>query len=537
MYARVRYMTILAIVALTQTGLALDVPWAPMASESEYLLDVPNLYNAGGVEHSWADTPFRDPGQRSLAAFRTEMAQAGRYGGGLNWDSLPVGAEVASGAGMALDIQGLPFAIRIHSTTNGKSIKVIEWELPPANPTASGAVSGTRFLGALDARDPQEWMLEFDVPADYALRGFGVVLTNSGWNNGSASIVFYHGDTPIAEFGWADGVWFPDHSTDDNFVGYWSSEAITAVQIIADENVVLGRLDDLGLILVPKPKTATALYPQDGDVNVPQDVTLVWSAGYKAAQHAVYFGADKTAVAEATAASTGLYHGVQALEETSFPPGPLDWNKTYYWRIDEVNEAGAAGLSKGSVWSFTTANFLVIDDFEGYGDEEGSRIYETWIDGWINGTCSQVGNLLMPFAERTIIHEGRQSMPVDYNNVKPPFYSEAVRTWDTPQDWTVHEVSTLTLYFRGSVGNQAAPLYVGIEDSSRHLAVKTYPDNTALAATQWTAWKIPLRDFSTAGVRLTAIKKLYLGVGDRGNPVAGGSGRLYLDDIRVTKPD
>jgi hypothetical protein len=37
-------------------------------------------------------------------------------------------------------------------------------------------------------------------------------------------------------------------------------------------------------------------------------------------------------------------------------------------------------------------------------------------------------------------------------------------------------------------------------------------------------------------VNLAKAKKLYIGVGDRKNPVPGGSGRLYLDDIRVTKP-
>jgi hypothetical protein len=50
----------------------------------------------------------------------------------------------------------------------------------------------------------------------------------------------------------------------------------------------------------------------------------------------------------------------------------------------------------------------------------------------------------------------------------------------------------------------------------------------------WTEWKIPLSSFT--GVNLAKVKKLYVGVGDRKTPVADGSGRIYIDDLRVTKP-
>jgi hypothetical protein len=55
-----------------------------------------------------------------------------------------------------------------------------------------------------------------------------------------------------------------------------------------------------------------------------------------------------------------------------------------------------------------------------------------------------------------------------------------------------------------------------------------------VTTTTWTQWKIPLS--SLAGVNLAKVKKLYLGIGDRRSPVVGGAGRLYIDDIRVTKP-
>jgi hypothetical protein len=80
--------------------------------------------------------------------------------------------------------------------------------------------------------------------------------------------------------------------------------------------------------------------------------------------------------------------------------------------------------------------------------------------------------------------------------------------------------------------NSAASLYVAVEDSASKVAVASDP---ALAnAAAWTQWKIPLSSF--AGVNLAKVKKLYIGVGDRANPVADGTGRVYIDDIRVIKP-
>jgi hypothetical protein len=83
-------------------------------------------------------------------------------------------------------------------------------------------------------------------------------------------------------------------------------------------------------------------------------------------------------------------------------------------------------------------------------------------------------------------------------------------------------------------GNSPDKLYVAVEDSAGKTAVAANPDPAAVLTTAWTEWKIPLS--SLTGINLAKVKKLYIGVGDRANPVADGSGRLYIDDIRVTKP-
>jgi hypothetical protein len=52
--------------------------------------------------------------------------------------------------------------------------------------------------------------------------------------------------------------------------------------------------------------------------------------------------------------------------------------------------------------------------------------------------------------------------------------------------------------------------------------------------TTWQEWNIKLSDFTT--VNLDGVKKIYIGFGDRAAPVQGGSGALYVDDIRACPP-
>ena len=287
------------------------------------------------------------------------------------------------------------------------------------------------------------------------------------------------------------------------------------------------------------PLSARSPEPAQGAVDVRQIPTLRWAKGDQAAKHDVYFGTDQAAVAGATTATTGTYRGRQALEATTYAPteAPLEWGKTYYWRVDEVNDAAADSPWKGSVWSFTTANFLVVDDFEGYNDDLDAQttIFDTWIDGFTNKLSgSTVGNITAPFAEQKVVHSGKQAMPMAYDNTKSPYYSETERTWDQPQNWTINGVTTLVLFVQGLASNTPNPLYVVVEDKAGKSAVMVNPDAALLTKTQWTQWQIPLTSFT--GVNMAAVKKMCLGVGSRTASKPGGNGIVYLDDIRVVKP-
>jgi len=203
--------------------------------------------------------------------------------------------------------------------------------------------------------------------------------------------------------------------------------------------------------------------PADGAEDVKPSVVLGWDAGAVAASHEVYFGTDADAVANATTASPE-YKGPKALGEESYDPGILTLNTAYYWRIDEVNAASTDSPWAGNVWSFTTGDFFVIDDFEDY-DAADNQIWFSWHDGlgagapgtpgYVagNGTGSAVGDeTTLSYTEETIVNGGLQSMPLVYDNNKQGFskYSEVEYTLPDQRDWTAEGVKELSIWFRGN---------------------------------------------------------------------------------------
>jgi hypothetical protein len=260
----------------------------------------------------------------------------------------------------------------------------------------------------------------------------------------------------------------------------------------------------------PKPASAAAgINPQ---------VTLSWRPGREAAAHKVYLSTDKQAVIAGTAtAATASSPSYEAAVELA---------QTYYWKVVEVNDAKTPNSWESDVWSFSTGSFLAVDDFESYTDNQGSRIYEAWIDGLTTGLSgSIVGHDPAPFAERIVVHGGRQSMPLFYDNTKAPRLSEAQRTFQVAQDWTQYGITTLVVYFRGDAANGPAPLYVKIND-------KKVLCNGGAAVTALPLWKQWNIDLASAGTNLKSVKSLTIGVGDG---AAAGKGVLYIDDILLYK--
>jgi len=262
--------------------------------------------------------------------------------------------------------------------------------------------------------------------------------------------------------------------------------------------------------------------PVDGVSTDSARVTLAWRAGREAASHEVSLGTDSTAMSV-----------IGTTDETSLDAGALDYGTTYFWRVDEINEAETPARYAGNVWSFTTPGYGTVDDFDQYNDN-CNRIFFAWADGLGhnggteidgcdvpasngNGGGSIVGNDQAPFAEQAIVTAGSsQSLPFNYDNAFGP--SEA-RLSLPGQDWTASGVQTLALAFFGTAGNTGT-LYVKINNSK----VVYDLDPADIARSSWQAWNIDLT--SVGG--LQNVTSLTIGVDG-----TSAAGMLYIDDIRL----
>ncbi|MHC4644759.1 MAG: LamG domain-containing protein [Planctomycetota bacterium] len=292
--------------------------------------------------------------------------------------------------------------------------------------------------------------------------------------------------------------------------------------------------------------------PFDGESEVLRDIILTWKPGDYAILHDVYFGTGWDDVNDANSTlpvGTSVYKGRHILGANSYDPGILDLETTYYWRVAEVNDFNSDSPWRGNVWTFKTANFLIVDNMESYDAVSGSgnEIFDTWDDGFVNWTGAQVA---LEYASGGTIRSGRQSMKLGYNNAMGVYkYAEIDANTTGPQpgnleigkDWTDGDVKALTLFFYGTPGNDAnEQMYVALEDSAGHIAIVEYgslgEDMNDIRQEEWHQWDMALSDFADAGVTITDVNKIRIGFGDRDNPVVGGSGTIFFDDIRLYVP-
>ena len=320
--------------------------------------------------------------------------------------------------------------------------------------------------------------------------------------------------------------------TEEHWRGYMSDVRLYSKALTVDEIKQAMRSDSL-LAWDPDPANGST-------TNIGDAIPLIWSPGDNVSEHAVYFGTDKDAVNNADVSeTTGVYRGRQTATIYS-PPEGVEWGGgPYYWRVDEHNTD--ATVFKGKIWSFAVTDYLTVDDFESYdnvnpapGEPGLNRIFDKWIDGY--GTLTNgavVGNPMPPYAERTVVHGGAQSMNYAYDNVGKT--SEATLTLAHsagsgqayPRDWTAEGVTKLSLWVRGNAANTADRIYVALNGT----AVVYHDDASATQLAGWNEWLIDLAAF---GVGLTNVNTMTIGVGTQNAPSpGGGTGTMYFDDIRL----
>ena len=271
------------------------------------------------------------------------------------------------------------------------------------------------------------------------------------------------------------------------------------------------------------PVSARKPSPKSETPDVAINATLSWRAGREAAEHNVYISMDQLAVLNGTAP-------VVSVGQASYGPLSLDLGSDYFWRVDEVNNTEATPLWQGDTWSFSTKDYLVVDDFESY-NEDSNLVYATWSDGYenpeVNG--SAMGYISGASLETDTVHDGKQSVPLMYDNSVASLSEVTLNPSDLPigRDWTKGGATALVLWFYGDPNNAATEqMYVKVSGAK----VVYEGDPGSITAQRWNLWIINL---TSLGISQNNVTTLTIGFERTG--ATGGSGKVLIDDIRLYK--
>ncbi len=277
------------------------------------------------------------------------------------------------------------------------------------------------------------------------------------------------------------------------------------------------------------PVSARKPSPESEATDVALNATLSWRAGREAAEHNVYISTDRFAVLNGTAP-------VETVGQASYGPLSLDLGSDYFWRVDEVNNAEANPLWQGDTWSFSTQDYLVVDDFESYNEiatgEPGSNlVYATWLDGYDNPSVngSAMGYTSGASLETETVHGGDQSVPLIYDNSVASLSEVTLNPSDLPigQDWTQRGATTVVMWFYGDPNNAATEqMYVKVNGAK----VVYDGDPSNITTQQWNMWAI---DLTSLGISQNNVATFIIGFERTG--ATGGSGTVLFDDIRLYK--
>ena len=278
--------------------------------------------------------------------------------------------------------------------------------------------------------------------------------------------------------------------------------------------------------------------------------TLTWTAGFYARKtlgHDVYIGTVLADVTSATpAAPSGVYKGRQ--NAASYLGTNLSMGKPTYWRIDEINDYNLpAKWWKGTIWSFTIPNYVLIDNFSSYGTN--ADLWAKWIDGHTGVAgyrctlnCGSRISLLTAQMQYSYANDGSYSGQT--------LWSEIARSYPSGVDFRTGGgapgTEALSMTYKGAADNNTnVPydrMYVILRDTDAdtggHEALVNNWDPNAAKVTSG-EWDIDLDDFTGLTVAgKMPIKRMLLGFGvplhHFGDP--GGTGVVIFDNMRIYQP-
>ncbi|MHC4531047.1 MAG: LamG-like jellyroll fold domain-containing protein [Planctomycetota bacterium] len=269
--------------------------------------------------------------------------------------------------------------------------------------------------------------------------------------------------------------------------------------------------------------------PDNGDTDVPFDTVLNWIPGAQAVTHQLYFSTDFAEVNERSIA----YASPPA---NSYTPPPMLFGTTYYWAVDEVNNAEDPNVWYGDVWEFSTPSHLDVDSFNSYAAD--FELWAVWKDMFeLSAGRAQID------IETDLGYDGN-SMIYDYDNYlanKGKYHSRAdalIADLEIGPDWTTGGAKALWLVFYGTAGNATTvndKMYIALNDGA---AVSYYPDVNDINEESWHEWHIDLEDFNSLGIDLTSVSKISIGFGTYGGGGAAfqgglGGGIVYFDRLEL----
>ena len=108
-------------------------------------------------------------------------------------------------------------------------------------------------------------------------------------------------------------------------------------------------------------------------------------------------------------------------------------------------------------------------------------------------------------------------------------FSNVTTTGNVTGQWADQDI--------GILSNDAEPLYVAVSNATGDPVVIVNDDPAVAQIDTWTEWVIPLSAFADQDIDLTDVDSIAIGLGTKGNTtIPGGSGKIFIDDIRLYPP-
>jgi len=366
-------------------------------------------------------------------------------------------------------------------------------------------------------------------------------------------------------YAWHDGLGFGTPGTAGYFAGNGTGAAVGDETTLSytEETIVHGGSQSMPLVYDNNKQGYSRYSETELTLTAPRDWTeegvtelSLWFRGYPASTGSFVEGPVGTYTMTASGTDIWAVDGVEA-DEFHFAYKMLTGAGSIIARVDSVentNDWAKAGVmiresldpdSAHAMMCVTPASGV---SFQRRPDTGGTSVDTTTAaitaPYWVKMERSISGSFTASHSANgsTWTTQGTESIPMGANvyvglaltshNAAltcQAVFSNVTTTGSVTGQWAHQDI--------GIGSNDAEPLYVAVSNSTGAPAVMIYDDPAATQIATWTEWVIPLQAFADQGIVLTNVDRIAIGLGTQGNmTIAGGSGKMFFDDICLYKP-